>query len=69
MVKAAAAQRIVLPSPTVAPWVLQYRERLLGWPAVGADDMDAASQRIMLWQLEEAGAFNADAWADTSLAS
>ena len=53
VVKAAAAGRIVLPSPTVAPWVLQYRERLLGWPAVGADDMDAASQRIMLWQLEE----------------
>lgn len=68
VVKAAAAQRIVLPSPTVAPWVLQYRERLLGWPAVGADDMDAASQRIMLWQVEGAFVVDMSEWEGISLA-
>jgi hypothetical protein len=55
-IKAASALAIVLPSAGVAPWAPLLRERLLGWPAVGKDDMDAMSQLLMRWSLQEAAA-------------
>jgi phage terminase large subunit-like protein len=58
VVKAAAATRIVLPSARVAAWGPQLRERLLGWPAIGRDDMDALSQLVMKWSKEAAGSWS-----------
>jgi phage terminase large subunit-like protein len=52
-IRAASALAIVLPSSAVAPWVGAFRERILGWPAVGRDDMDGASQIHMRWALQE----------------
>lgn len=52
-IRAAAAKAVVLPSSAVAPWVGAYRARVLGWPAIGKDDMDADSQIFMRWALQE----------------
>lgn len=53
-IRAAGAGAIILPAAGVVPWVTTYRERILGWPAIGKDDMDAGSQLVMRWSLQEA---------------
>ena len=67
VVKTAAALRLVLPAAHVCPWGPQLRERLLGWPAIGRDDMDALSQLIMRWAREESGTGLAKAYTSTSI--
>jgi phage terminase large subunit-like protein len=52
-IRAASAMALVFPAAGVAPWAPTLRERLLGWPAVGKDDMDAMSQLHMRWAVQE----------------
>ena len=67
VINRAAALRIVLPGAEVAPWGPQLRERLLGWPAIGRDDMDALSQLLMKWTTEASG--GGPSWFDDLAAS
>ena len=52
--RAAESGAIVLPSPEVAHWVGDYVENIVSFP-LGAhdDDMDASSQLMMRWTLED----------------
>ena len=50
-IRAAESSVIILPDSSVCPWIGAYVEKLVGWPAIGRDEMDAGSQLHMRWTL------------------
>jgi len=61
--RAGEAAQIILPCPSLAPWVEELIATLVGFPfAARDDDVDAASQIIMRWSLAAQNGVSYDAF-------